>query len=196
MLRRTRDQSMHDMLSPSSSLGGEDTLLPDVSHVLEPGPIDKTLLYKLDTHRSNRIWETSDIELLTVRHRGVNWEADERILALLIKAGFGPWYHTQNYEVDWSFMTALVERWRSETHIFHLRNGEMTITLEDVGVLTGLPIEGRAVTIDHEVDDYAPLCEQLLRVVPERGNRDTTVRRTWFRDHLHTLPAEATELDI
>ncbi|KAL9683275.1 hypothetical protein QQ045_015095 [Rhodiola kirilowii] len=159
MPRHTRDQSMHDMPSPSSSLGLEYTLLADVSHVLEPGPIDKTLLYKQDTHRSNRIWTTSDIDLLTVCHRGVNWEADERILAHLIRARFGPWYYMHNYEVDWSFMTTLVERWRLETHTFHLRNGEMTITLEDVGVLTGLPIEGRAVTVDHEVDDYAHLCE-------------------------------------
>ncbi|KAL9668717.1 hypothetical protein QQ045_006255 [Rhodiola kirilowii] len=196
MPRRTRDQSMHDMSSPSSSLGVEDTLLPDVLHVLEPGPIDKTLLYKQDTHRSNRIWETSDIDLLTVRHRGVNWEADEHILAHLIRVGFGPWYYMHNYEVDWSFMIALVERWRSETHTFHLHNGEMTITLEDVGVLTGLPIEGRAVTVDHEVDDYAPLYKQLLGVVSVRGKRDTTVRRTWFRDHMQTLPAEPTELDI
>ncbi|KAL9686888.1 hypothetical protein QQ045_031281 [Rhodiola kirilowii] len=54
---------------------------------------------------------------------------------------------------------ALVERWRLETHTFHLHNGEMTITLEDVGVLNGLPIEVRAVNIDQEVEDYAPLCE-------------------------------------
>ncbi|KAL9682464.1 hypothetical protein QQ045_014262 [Rhodiola kirilowii] len=167
MPRHTRGQSMHDMPSPSSSLGGEDTLLPDVSHILNPVLIDRTLLYKQDTHRSKRIWESSDNkDVLTVLHRGINWEVDERILSHIFRAGFGPWYYMQNYEVDWSFMTALVERWRSETHTFHLRNGEMTITLEDIGVLTGIPIEGRAVTIDQEVEDYAPLCEQLLGVVP------------------------------
>ncbi|KAL9667270.1 hypothetical protein QQ045_001621 [Rhodiola kirilowii] len=197
MPRRNRYESMHDIPSPSSSLGGEDTLLPDVSHILDPGPIDTTLLYKQDAHRSKRIWETADDkDVLIVRHRGVNWEADERILSHIVRAGFGPWYYMQNCEVDWSFMAALVERWHSETHTFHLRNGEMTITLEDVGVLTGLPIEGRAATIDQEVEDYAPLCEQLLGVVPVHGKRDTTVRRTWFRDNMQTLPAEATKLDI
>ncbi|KAL9680147.1 hypothetical protein QQ045_018025 [Rhodiola kirilowii] len=117
-------------------------------------PLTRQLLYKQDTHRSNRIWETSNTDLLTIRHRGVNWEADERILSHIVRVGFGPWYYMKNYEVDWSFMTALVDRWRSETHTFHLRNGEMTITLEDVGVLTGLPTEGRAMTIDQEVKDY------------------------------------------
>ncbi|KAL9667717.1 hypothetical protein QQ045_002081 [Rhodiola kirilowii] len=196
MPRRNRDTYMHDVPSPSLSLGGDDTLLPDVAHVVNPGPIDKTLLYKQDTHRSKLIWETSNTDLLTVRHRGISWEADERILPYIVRAGFGPWYYMQNYEVDWSFMTALVERWRSETHTFHLRNGEMTITLEDVGVLTGLHIEGRAVTTDQEVDDYAPLCEQLLGVVPLHGKRDTTVRRTWFKNNMQTLPPEATEVEI
>ncbi|KAL9685683.1 hypothetical protein QQ045_023134 [Rhodiola kirilowii] len=57
--RHTRDESMHDMPSLSASLGGEDTLLLDVSHIVDLGPIDTTLLYKQTTHRSNHIWETS-----------------------------------------------------------------------------------------------------------------------------------------
>ncbi|KAL9690344.1 hypothetical protein QQ045_010742 [Rhodiola kirilowii] len=196
MPRHNRDTLMHDVPSPSLSLGGEDTLLLDVGHIVDPGPIDKTLLYKQPTHRSNRIWETSNTDLFTVRRKGISWEAGERILPYIVRARFGLWYYMRNYEVDWSFMTALVERWRSETHTFHLRNGEMTITLEDVGVLTGLPIEGRDVTTDQEVEDYAPLYEHLLGVVPLHGKRDTTVRRTWFRDHMQTLPPEATEVDI
>ncbi|CAN1750196.1 Serine/threonine-protein phosphatase 7 long form homolog [Linum perenne] len=40
-------------------------------------------------------------------------------------------------------VTALLERWRPETNTFHLLQGEATITLEDVEVLTGLPTRGR-----------------------------------------------------
>ncbi|KAE8804840.1 Serine/threonine-protein phosphatase 7 [Hordeum vulgare] len=43
-------------------------------------------------------------------------------------------------------LTALTDRWRPETHSFHLPLGEMTITLEDIAMITGLPIEGRALT--------------------------------------------------
>jgi hypothetical protein len=40
----------------------------------------------------------------------------------------------------------MVDRWRPETHSFHLLCGEMTVTLEDVAMILGLPIRGRPVT--------------------------------------------------
>ena len=45
-------------------------------------------------------------------------------------------------------LTALVDRWRPETHTFHLHNGELTVTLEDVAMILALPIWGQAVTSD------------------------------------------------
>ncbi|KAL9688003.1 hypothetical protein QQ045_032415 [Rhodiola kirilowii] len=187
MSRRTRSEAMHDVPSPSH---GDDIVLSNLSRIEDSGPIVSTLLYKQPTHRSTRIWETSSTSLLVVRHCG-HWVADERILPYIVRAGFGPWYYMQNYEVDWSFMTALVERWRSETHTFHLRYNEMTITLEDVGVLTGLPVEGRAMIKNQEVDDA--LCLSLLGVVPPTGRRDSSVRRTWFRDTMKKIPEDASE---
>uniref|UniRef100_A0A453J5B5 Aminotransferase-like plant mobile domain-containing protein n=1 Tax=Aegilops tauschii subsp. strangulata TaxID=200361 RepID=A0A453J5B5_AEGTS len=41
-------------------------------------------------------------------------------------------------------IAALTDRWRPETHSFHLALGEMTVTLEDIAMISGLPIEGRA----------------------------------------------------
>jgi hypothetical protein len=35
-----------------------------------------------------------------------------------------------------------MDRWRPETHTFHLPCGEMTITLEDVALIFGLPLDG------------------------------------------------------
>ncbi|KAL9688107.1 hypothetical protein QQ045_032521 [Rhodiola kirilowii] len=187
MPQRSRYEAIYDVPSPSVPSDGDDTLLPDLFHIEDSGPIDTTLLYKHPTHRSTKIWETSITSLLVVRHHG-HWVADERILDYVGRADFGPWYYVQNYEVHWSFMTALVERWRSETHIFHLRHGEMTITLEDIGVLMGLPVEGGVVTTNQEVDD--DMCLRLLGVVPPHV---TCVRRTWFKDNLKDLPTDATE---
>ena len=48
-------------------------------------------------------------------------------------------------KLDRSLLTALVDRWRPETHTFHLPCGEMAPTLQDVAMLLGLPISGDAV---------------------------------------------------
>ena len=48
-------------------------------------------------------------------------------------------------QLDRSLLMALVDRWRPETHTFHLPFGEMTPTLQDVAYLLGLPIVGEAV---------------------------------------------------
>ncbi|WVZ72122.1 hypothetical protein U9M48_020633 [Paspalum notatum var. saurae] len=47
--------------------------------------------------------------------------------------------------IDNSLITALVDRWRPETHTFHMPCGEMAPTLQDVSYLLGLPIAGTAV---------------------------------------------------
>ncbi|WVZ72102.1 LOW QUALITY PROTEIN: hypothetical protein U9M48_020614 [Paspalum notatum var. saurae] len=47
--------------------------------------------------------------------------------------------------IDNSLIMALVDRWRSETHTFHLPCGEMAPTQQDVAYLLGLPIAGDAV---------------------------------------------------
>ncbi|GLJ21186.1 hypothetical protein SUGI_0387900 [Cryptomeria japonica] len=45
-------------------------------------------------------------------------------------------------------ITALVERWHSETCIFYLAQGEMTVTLEDVWHILQIPIQRELVTYD------------------------------------------------
>ena len=47
--------------------------------------------------------------------------------------------------VDKSLLTTPVDRWRPETHIFHLPCGEMASTLQDVSFLFGLPVAGEAI---------------------------------------------------
>ncbi|XP_070029419.1 serine/threonine-protein phosphatase 7 long form homolog [Nicotiana sylvestris] len=55
-----------------------------------------------------------------------------RVVARLQATGFYTIFELERMQLDWSLITALVERWRPETHTFHLPTGEATITLEDV----------------------------------------------------------------
>ena len=65
-------------------------------------------------------------------------------------------------------LTALVDRWRPETHSFHLPCGEMTITLEDFAMITTLPIDGTAVTgrVDSDDTALATPVTQLMHTFP------------------------------
>ena len=45
-----------------------------------------------------------------------------------------------------STLTALVDRWRPETHSFHLPCGGLAVTLEDFAMITRLPIDDKALT--------------------------------------------------
>lgn len=53
---------------------------------------------------------------------------------------------SRRFLYDRCLLTALADRWRLETHTFHLPYGEMTPTLQDVVYLTGLPCAGPPVT--------------------------------------------------
>ncbi|KAL4370258.1 hypothetical protein AHAS_Ahas06G0047800 [Arachis hypogaea] len=58
-------------------------------------------------------------------------------------------YHVSRIGVIRGFhpmLATLVERWRPETHTFVLSIGEVTVTLEDVAHIFGLPIDGEAIS--------------------------------------------------
>jgi hypothetical protein len=48
--------------------------------------------------------------------------------------------------MDGPLLTVFVDRWRPETHSFHLPYGEMSVLLKDVGFVLGLQLDGPAVT--------------------------------------------------
>ncbi|WJZ84255.1 hypothetical protein VitviT2T_003868, partial [Vitis vinifera] len=66
-------------------------------------------------------------------------------------------------------ITTFIEKWCPKTHTFHVPQGEFTITLQDVNIILGLPIN--VVTITGSTClEWREVCATLLGVVPE--NRD------------------------
>ncbi|CAN1149474.1 Protein MAIN-LIKE 2, partial [Linum perenne] len=89
-------------------------------------------------------------------------------------------------------VTALLERWRPETNTFHLLQGEATITLEDVEVLTGLPNRGRPVSVGYDAHAADVICQELLGATPP-PTRFTghQVKISWVKEQFDRLPAGA-----
>src|SRR4051812_46170926 len=100
-------------------------------------------------------------------------------------------------------LTALVDRWRPETHSFHLPCGEMTMTLQDMAMISGLPINGQAVTGRVSVGNWRERTADLIGVQPEgreEGKADTAkVRHSWLkmvRGNTNLCPQDANDVVV
>jgi len=94
------------------------------------------------THRVNGVSHGKKLTLsnLFLPHLGVQnqwfWhEVNTSALTPLLNTGYN--------KISHGFVCALSERWHEETNNFHIPVGEMTITLDDLACLLGIPITGR-----------------------------------------------------
>ena len=124
------------------------------------------------------------------------WRLDPLIRPYVIRAGFYGIYYLGHIIIDWLLITCLVERWRPETHTFHVPIGEMTITLQDVAIILGLHIERPTVT-GTCVLDVAELCGELLGVTPlADALRGSAISIRWLCQQLSTPGPDVDEVDL
>ncbi|MFQ6661407.1 hypothetical protein Gotur_029582, partial [Gossypium turneri] len=104
----------------------------------------------------------------------------------LEQAGFGSAALIQTFDLRYDLLSALVERWRPETHTFHFPCGECTVTLEDVALQLGLPINGSPVTGVTSFTDLTALCYQLIGDSPNDDDWGTAVLGVLYRELFRT----------
>ncbi|QHO21069.1 uncharacterized protein DS421_11g343430 [Arachis hypogaea] len=110
---------------------------------------DKARMYRLNgvAHVAGYINQEPTRVISGVR-RQQNMPLHDQIIPYLETARL---YHLARLNSKWFWvdeplLSAFVERWRPETHTFHVPFGECTITLQDVAYQLGLPIDGEAVS--------------------------------------------------
>ncbi|XP_061371938.1 serine/threonine-protein phosphatase 7 long form homolog [Gastrolobium bilobum] len=124
------------------------------THVL-PGPYRWDVLRRRTqrTHVSQIVWNEEKCHQCKTRRD------------YLQQAGFLHVARMGHIQIDPMLISALVERWRPGTHTFHMTQGEMTITLQDVAAILGLLTDGRVVT-GATSTNWRVLCEEVLGHAP------------------------------
>ncbi|XP_057515030.1 serine/threonine-protein phosphatase 7 long form homolog [Actinidia eriantha] len=168
-----------------------------------PGPIDDTVLTLQSHHRSTWIWEHGGTDALACRRCGTGLydrELDPRVLQYVLRAGFYGVHRLGPIRLDHALITAFVERWRPETHTFHLPIGEASITLQDVAILLGLPIDGAPITHPQTfvtVQECQDICMQAFGVIPPAEDIDSgRLRMSWLRRTFDVLPEHADDVSV
>ena len=87
---------------------------------------------------------------------------DSQIATYIVDAGLKALLRVPNIDLDHALITALVERWRPETHSFHLPHDEMTILLQYMEVIMGVLVDGLLVVGFTHMQDWGDLCTELL----------------------------------
>ncbi|KAK5845985.1 hypothetical protein PVK06_002248 [Gossypium arboreum] len=83
--------------------------------------------------------------------------------------------HARGYKLDPTLINVLVERWWLEIHTFHLSRGEFAITLKEIALQIGLPMDGLAITglviVLGKVDFYRAMLGKVPNTFDGGGHR-------------------------
>ena len=152
--------SVFDMVSSSSSSSSFDVV---------SRPRENDVLWMQNQHVSQHIWNGDTNRKLRMRraistYQGIE-QPPQKIIPLLQQYRLYTTIKLCRIKINGEIVNAFVERWRPETHTFHLTCGETTITLQDVSVLLGLPVDDNPLIGSTNIDG-TDMCEQSLGVRP------------------------------
>ncbi|XP_020108555.1 protein MAIN-LIKE 1-like [Ananas comosus] len=137
----------------------------------DAGPVDSSVLTEKHLHMSGFI---------------------RTLLDLLRQAGFYYISLLRHVQLDQVLLGAMIERWRRETHTFHFRHGEITITLHDIAVISGLHVDGEPVT-GTTLHPWSDICQALLGAVPD-DIMAGQIRLDWLYQYYYHIQLDAPPL--
>ncbi|KAK1609688.1 hypothetical protein QYE76_033361 [Lolium multiflorum] len=153
-------------------------------------------------HRAVHMTEReTDLHPLKIRYHGTSdIPYDERYTEFIRPTGLMPFISLVSRggpHMNPSALTALVDRWRPETHTFHLRAGEMAPTLQDVSMILALPIQGEPPCMNTASGWRQQMANLIGMAPPAPENPKQRVPAgasfEWIRTNFGECPIEADE---
>jgi hypothetical protein len=96
-------------------------------------------------------------------HNPLQW--DERYEPFIHRVGFLPLARLVNRNLplmDTAALTALVHRWCPWTHTFHRPSGEIMVTLQDITMILGLPIDDTPICVTVSSTEWSDSVGQAI----------------------------------
>ncbi|XP_019433550.1 PREDICTED: serine/threonine-protein phosphatase 7 long form homolog [Lupinus angustifolius] len=160
-----------------------------------PGPINPSLLNLQKDHVSTNIWNGREVTF-RARYNFRQQLPSAPVLEVIRNTTFGYILDICTIEINNHLITTLVERWRPETHTFHLPVGECTVTIEYVAYQLGLPINGAHVT-SITSGNWEMICHNLLGAIPtDKQIMGQRIQMSWLDSAFVVLPQDVDDVVI
>ena len=118
-------------------------------------------------------------------------EYDERYTEYIRKTGLLPFVSLVSRsmsKMNPCAITALVDRWRPETHTFHFFGGEVSVTLQDVTMISGLPIKGEPICFSTDSEGWHETMVGLIGKEPGVQGKSAGASYHWIAENFSKYP--------
>ncbi|KAF7827485.1 serine/threonine-protein phosphatase 7 long form-like protein [Senna tora] len=165
-------------------LGGKWTFEGEQLDILDPAQRIRACCTCTMPHIGGSLAATYRV-LRPRRHRAVElMNPPVEIVRLLEQTGFYGVARAGYIPYGNALISALVKQWRPETHSFYMPMRECKITLQDVAIQLGLPIDGWLVT-GRTKYNWGELCVRLLgEESPADELKGSRVMMTWLDERV------------
>ncbi|XP_012828286.1 PREDICTED: serine/threonine-protein phosphatase 7 long form homolog [Erythranthe guttata] len=174
-------------LTSTTEVGGSSSQLAGPR-----GPQIPDLMPQFENHIARQILSGKERESVRVHNHTTmleKWRMTPFMTEVVERSGLMPLVRHSYKVIDSALVLTFIERWQPATCTFHLPFGEMTITLDDVSSLIGLPVVGRPVFIQ-QISKTGPssqaIVNRILGVVLEStdkcwGQNLKALKLEWLR---------------